>query len=112
MEYLRQQPAYGGNMRKLLCVAMLACLFHAAPALAGDAATIVLKSGIILSIQNGFGQLLSGMKSLRQRGSENYPVEINIEGTSFFINLGEVAVLCRDTCGSIKIERPKSNSRD
>ena len=102
-------------MKKLLAaVSFVLLLCQARPAFAGDSATIVLKSGIVLYMQNGFNQLLSGMKSLRQTGSQNYPVEINIEGTSFFINLGEVAVLCRDTCGSVKIEFPKrkDNSRD
>lgn len=76
-------------------------------ALAGDGATIIMKSGVVVTINNGFSQLISGMKSLKSSGVENYPVEITIEGTSFFINLGEVALLCRDTCSSMTITAPR-----
>ena len=93
----------------LVCAALLV----AAPrvAFAGDGATIVFKSGVIVALNNGYKQLVDGMKDLRAKGSQNYPVEILIEGTSFFVNLGEVAVLCRDTCSSLTVISPKSQSR-
>ena len=100
-------------MKRVLAAALFVLiLVQARPAVAGDSATIVLKSGIVLYMANGFTQLLAGMKNLKQTGSENYPIEVNIEGTSFFINLGDVAVLCRDTCGSLKIEHPKKQNKD
>jgi hypothetical protein len=81
------------------------------PAYAGDGATIIMKSGVIITINNGFAQLVAGMKSLKSSGVQNYPVEIEIENTSFFVNLGEVALLCRDTCSSMTITTPRQ-SRD
>lgn len=78
---------------------------------AGDGATIIMKSGVVITINNGFAQLVAGMKSLKSSGAQNYPVEIEIENTSFFVNLGEVALLCRDTCSSMTITTPRQ-SRD
>jgi hypothetical protein len=80
-------------------------------ALAGDGATIVFKSGVIVTLNNGYKQLVDGMKDLRTKGSQNFPVEILIEGTSFFVNLGEVAVLCRDTCSSLTVISPKPQGK-
>ncbi len=71
---------------------------------------IVFKSGVIVNLDNGYKQLVDGMKGLKIKGSENYPVEIQIEGTSFFINLGEVAVLCRDRCSSLTLVSPKQGT--
>lgn len=97
-------------MKKLLVSAFAFPLVFAAKvpaAYAGDAAMIVFKSGVVVNLDNGYKQLVDGMKGLKMKGSENYPVEIQIEGTSFFINLGEVAVLCRDRCSSLTIISPK-----
>ncbi len=91
----------------IICVATIA---HPRTALAGDGATIIMKSGVVVTINNGFSQLIAGMKSLKSSGVQNYPVEITIEGTSFFINLGEVALLCRDTCSSMTITTPKQGN--
>lgn len=77
------------------------------PALAGDGATIIMKSGVVITITNGYSQLVTGMRSLKSSGVQNYPVEIVIEGTSFYVNLGEVALLCRDTCSSMTITSPR-----
>jgi hypothetical protein len=105
----------GGAMRrigKLGWVLLLTLILTAAqPAYAGDGATIVLKSGAIVFIPNGYSQIVAGMKGLKLKGSENYPVELNIEGNTFFINLGEVAVLCRDRCESLTIINPKKEER-
>jgi len=79
------------------------------PALAGDGATIIMKSGVVITITNGYSQLVTGMRSLKSTGVQNYPVEIMIENTSFYVNLGEVALLCRDTCSSMTITTPRQS---
>ncbi len=97
-------------MKKIMrsIVATLFVLMVETPlAHAGDAAMIVFKSGVVVNLDNGYKQLVDGMKGLKMKGSENYPVEIQIEGTAFFINLGEVAVLCRDRCSSLTLISPK-----
>jgi hypothetical protein len=100
-------------MKKLLvsATALMCVLAAQVPvAYAGDAAMIVFKSGVVVNLDNGYKQLVEGMRGLKLKGSENYPVEIQIEGTSFFINLGEVAVLCRDRCSSLTIISPKQGA--
>lgn len=96
-------------MKKIILILLTLTFFFQNPeaAYAGDGATIILKSGTILRLSNGFNQISTGMRKLATQGSENFPVEVSIEGTNFFINLGDVAVLCRDTCGSMRIEIPK-----
>ena len=100
-------------MRNFLAALCAVSLVFVAPsiALAGDGATIVFKSGVIVTLNNGYKQLVDGMKDLRTKGSQNFPVEILIEGTSFFVNLGEVAVLCRDACSSLTVVSPKPQGK-
>ena len=74
-------------------------------AFAGDGATIVFNSGSVIYINNGFNQLAGSLKEFNRSGSENYNyiVEINIEGSTFFVNLGDVSVICRDSCSAMNI---------
>ncbi len=95
----------------LVLIATILALTLPRAAYAGDGATIVFKSGVIVTLNNGYKQLVDGMKELRTKGSQNFPVEILIEGNSFFVNLGEVAVLCRDSCSSLTIVSPKSQGK-
>ena len=96
-------------MKKHLGTALLVLSVFTTPRLAraGDGATIIMKSGVVITITNGFSQLVTGMRSLKSTGVQNYPVEIVIEGTSFYVNLGEIALLCRDTCSSMTIASPR-----
>ena len=79
-------------------------------AFAGDAATMIFRSGAVVYVENGFKQLSDGMQAFRKQGSDNYPIEVNIEGTTFFVNLGEIALLCRDKCSSLEITRPSKHA--
>jgi hypothetical protein len=97
---------YVSDMKKFLTIVTVVLLANIQAAHAGDGAMIVFKSGVVVNLDNGYKQLVDGMKGLKAKGSENYPVEIQIEGTSFFINLGEVTVLCRDRCSSLTLVSP------
>ena len=81
-------------------------------AYAGDGATIIMKSGVVITITNGYSQLVTGMRSLKSTGVHNYPMEIEIENTSFYVNLGEVALLCRDTCSSMTITSARQSKEE
>ena len=96
---------------KYLATALFALFAIATPrlALAGDGATIIMKSGVVITITNGYSQLVTGMRSLKSTGVQNFPVEIAIENTSFYVNLGEVALLCRDSCSSMTITAPRQS---
>jgi hypothetical protein len=103
----------GGYMRLLKSVyggtilAVLTLMLAVDSAFAGDGATIVLKSGAIITINNGYTQIVGGMKEFNRRGTENFNAEINMEGTTFFINLADVALVCRDECKSLEIKFPE-----
>jgi len=99
------------SMKNYLATTLFALFLVTAPrpALAGDGATIIMKSGVVITITNGYSQLVTGMRSLKSTGVQNYPVEIMIENTSFYVNLGEVALLCRDTCSSMTITTPRQS---
>ena len=99
-------------MIRLLTLLFLAITTLPSAAHAGDGATIIRKSGVVITTNNGFAQLVAGMKSLKSSGVHNYPVEIEIENTTFFVNLGEVALLCRDTCSSMTITTPRQSHDD
>lgn len=94
-----------------ILIVSLCILMSPYSAYAGDGATIVFKSGVVVTLNNGYKQLVDGMKELRAKGSQNFPVEILIEGNSFFVNLGEVAVLCRDSCSSLTLVSPKPQGK-
>jgi hypothetical protein len=100
-------------MRRSIATVLLTLLVIVTPrlAFAGDGATIIMKSGVVVTITNGYNQLVAGMRSLKSTGVHNYPVEIEIENTSFYVNLGEVALLCRDTCSSMTISSPREDRR-
>jgi len=93
-------------MKQIL--ALLAALLLCMPvnAFAGDGATVIFASGTVVYINNGYAQLVSSLKEFNRKGSENYVAEVNIEGSTFFINLDDVAVVCRDKCNSMEIREP------
>ena len=71
------------------------------PAFAGEAATIIFSSGASVKINNGYSQLATELKAFNKvnsGGGDSYIAEINIEGSTFFINVAEVALICRDAC--------------
>ena len=99
-------------MKRLMRVILIAGLLNllvAAPALAGEDVTIVFKSRAIVHIRNAYKQIANGLKDFNRRagGVENYMLELNLEGNTFFINLADIAVLCRDRCRSMEIIFPK-----
>lgn len=95
---------------KITLLTILSTFMPYSLALAGEAATIVLSSGAVISFNNGYTQLSSALKEfnkVNRRGGDSYLAEINIEGSTFFINLSQVALVCRDTCSSMSIKVPK-----
>jgi hypothetical protein len=92
---------------KKLAFCVLTCLFcslaDVTPAFAGDGATIIFKSGTLVYVSNGYQQIVSALKEFNKKGTDNYNMEVNIEDATFFINLGTVAIVCRDRCKSMEI---------
>lgn len=81
-------------------IAMLAIL--AKPAFAGDAATIIFKSGQVVNIEDGYRIIAD---AFRARGnSEDNIIRLDLNGGDVLISLEEVVVVCRDKCPSVKIQ--------
>jgi len=85
---------------------LVASLCFSRYAYAGDGATIILKSGAVLYMNNGYQQVVDGLKTFNQRGDYNYYLLVNIADAPFYINLGSVEMICRDRCRSVEITLP------
>ncbi|MBX7145055.1 MAG: hypothetical protein K1X79_11435 [Oligoflexia bacterium] len=71
---------------------------------AGDAATVIFKSGQVVKIDDGFRQVTEALKQYRQDGSGGGAiVELNLGGGTFLLNISEVVIACRDTCSGLTI---------
>ncbi|NLF24418.1 MAG: hypothetical protein GX589_02005 [Deltaproteobacteria bacterium] len=91
----------------ILTAFVLANLVWSGPALAGDGATIILKSGAVIYINNGYQQVVDGLSKFNTKGDYNHHLLVNIADAPFYINLGTVALICRDRCRSLEITVPK-----
>lgn len=78
-------------------------------AFAGNGATIILETGVIFKIRQGYDQISSAMQKLSKKDvSTTKFQEIKSDGTSFTINLSKVAAICRDECQPVQIIIPKN----
>ncbi|RMG45105.1 MAG: hypothetical protein D6719_00680 [Candidatus Dadabacteria bacterium] len=97
-------------MKKLLPLLYL-LLGLAVPAYAGDAATVIFKSGQVVMIEDGFREIVSEMKKLNNSSASHKILELNIGGGTFLLNVAEVVVVCRDDCKSVKIRHQLDPAR-
>lgn len=91
---------------------LLAVGLFGGEARAGDGATIILKSGAVIYLLNGYQQIVDGMRTFNKKGDYNYYLQVNLENAPFFLNLGEVALVCRDQCRSLQIVHPKKEGKE
>lgn len=100
------------NVRRLLLqfVGILA-LCVPLSAYAGDAATVVFKSGQIVEIENGYRQVIEAMQQLAKGQKDYYIVDLNIGGGSFLLNVAEVVIVCRDDCKSLRVRHQLDPAR-
>ncbi len=102
-------------MRLTILALFAACAVQfafAAPAYAGDGATIIFKSGTVVYMNNGYQQIAAALVELNKKGGENYTTEVKIEDATFHINLGAVAIVCRDRCSSMQIIPKKETEKE
>ena len=90
----------------LLSLTLLTIL-TATPVYAGNAATIVLETGVVFKIRQGYDQLSREFNQYNKEDYANKFVELKIDGTSVAINLGRIAAICRDDCSIMEIKVPK-----
>ncbi|MCB0354612.1 MAG: hypothetical protein KDD64_13845 [Bdellovibrionales bacterium] len=77
------------------------------PALATDPAYLVLKDGGEATLRDGYKQLVNAMRDLMKERKESSIVELNLDGNSFFIDVAQIAVLCKEPCRSFEIKKKK-----
>ena len=98
-------------MLKHCALLLFGLLLFAAPAFAGDAATVVFKSGQVVQIPDGFREIINSMKTLNRESSDHAIVEMNIGGGTFLLNVAEVVIVCRDECKSVNIRHQLDPAR-
>jgi len=90
---------------------VLACIgFNISSAYAGNGATIIMESGIILNLREGYERLRSALKEFNDVKGDHYFVELKVDGQAFFIDAGRISALCRDSCRKVDITFPKRSA--
>ena len=70
---------------------------------AGDAATVIFKSGQVVRIDDGYQTLVDAMDGLNGKDVKHQILKMKIGGSSFLMNIAEVVIVCRDSCSNITI---------
>ena len=93
------------------CLILILLLLSVSSAHAGDAATVVFRSGQVVMIGDGYRQLVDAMKSLDGKSGDYKIVELSIGGGSFLLNMAEVVIVCRDDCRSLIVRHQLDPAR-
>lgn len=81
-------------------------------AFAGNGVTIVLETGVVFKLRQGYDQISSAMQKFSKKKRSNHQfIEIKIDGSSFAVNLSKVAAICRDACQPVQIIIPENKDR-
>ena len=99
-------------MKGLATLILLVLVVAPANALAGDGATVIFKSGQMILIDNGYGQIVESMKSLNLgKDSQHKIISLDVGGGEFILDLAQVVVVCRDVCKSVTVLHQLDPSR-
>lgn len=93
-------------MKKGICHGViLACLalILVPRAFAGEGATIIFESGQVIQIDDGYKEIVNGLKSLSSGSQQHKILEITLGGSTFLINVAEVVIVCRDRCSNLTV---------
>lgn len=94
------------------CIFAIFCVVGlSSNARAGDGATLIFNSGIVVEIDDGYSQLINSLKSLDSKTSIHKVVELNLGGGTFLVNVSEIVVLCRDKCKNMTIKHQLDPAR-
>ena len=88
---------------QLFALSLFTLLSSTSNCLAADGATLVFKSGQVVFLNNGYKQLSELLSKLSKKSQDHQFVELNLEGSSFLLNISEVVILCRDHCSNLEI---------
>jgi hypothetical protein len=103
-------------MKRFLYAVTLAILLFApfsasSAALAEEGVTLVLKSGVVVFLRDGYKQLVLNVKGHSAGGSAGRWYELNLDGHPFLVDLNEIAILCRERCDSMTILRRPAGTK-
>ncbi len=76
-------------------------------AFAGDGATIITESGVLIKLKNGYAQIESALA--QNANNKKQIVAVKIEGETIQLNLDHVSLICRDDCKVAEISYPKKS---
>jgi hypothetical protein len=97
----------GFAMRTRILALILCCLsvalFGPSSAWAGDAATVIFKSGQVVRIDDGYQQILDSMDRLDGKDIKHQILKMKIGGSSLLMDIAEVVIVCRDECNNVTI---------
>ncbi len=88
-------------MKRILALVLLFCILPGS-ALGDEKATVVMQSGLVITIDNSYKQIVDAVKGQKKEGF----LELNVQGSSLMVNLKEVVVVCKDSCSSMVIVSP------
>ena len=95
----------------LILVLILSSLIPLQASFAGNGVTIVLETGVIFKLRQGYDQISAEMQKFNKKEDVNHRFfEIKIDGSTFAINLAKVAAICRDECQPVEIIIPKDKN--
>ncbi|MBX7136951.1 MAG: hypothetical protein K1X83_03130 [Oligoflexia bacterium] len=78
---------------------------------AADAATVVFESGLVVTIEDGYRQIVEALKATSGKDDRASILELNLNGGSFLLNVAEVVVVCRDECKGLKVRHQLDPAR-
>jgi hypothetical protein len=90
---------------------LIICAVAPSELFAADAATIIFRSGQRVLIDDGYRAIVEAMKDLNSKSQDHKVVELTIGGGGFLLNVAEVVIVCRDSCGSLQVVDTRDPAR-
>ncbi|WKZ57423.1 MAG: hypothetical protein QY326_01785 [Bdellovibrionota bacterium] len=92
-------------MKRLLVSFAVTIFVSPLAAWAGDGATIIFKSGQVITFPDGFRQVSQAFRSLDgTKDNEKKVVELNLGGGTYVLQLNDIEMVCRDQCSNATIK--------
>ncbi len=95
-------------LKAVLAVFLLAVVIPAPVFAAG--ATLVLKSGLRIYVNNGYEKIVDGFSSI-DKDARHKVISLDIEGGIFLLDLSELVLVCKEKCTSIIITDTRDPAR-
>jgi hypothetical protein len=99
-------------MKRILVVfCFIFALISSSNAMAAEPVTVVLKSGQIFRLSDGYRDLALAMKTTAGSTSKTRVIDLSIGGEPFVIDLNEIVLVCRNDCKPLTVVDSKTSER-